>query len=107
MKFNKKHYLVIPLMVFLGLFSQTIMEWTYQPKEGLVPDEETAIKIAEAIWVPIYGESVLDNKPYNVTLQGDSLWIIVGSLEKGACGGVPYIHIMKSDCRIIRVFHSK
>jgi hypothetical protein len=33
-----------------------------------VPNEETAIKIAEAIWLPIYGEKDLQSKPYIVSL---------------------------------------
>lgn len=95
-------------MLFMVLFSQTRKGFSYQPKQGLVPDEQTAIKIAEAIWYPIYGEKILkENKPYDVTLQGDSLWIVVGYLEEGSSGGVPYIHIIKSDCRIVRVYHTK
>ena len=33
----------------------------YLPKEGFVPDKNTAIKIAEAVWFPIYGESIYAN----------------------------------------------
>src|SRR5262249_7899264 len=36
---------------------------TYKrPKEGYVPDAATAIKIAEAVWIPIYGEETLKNE---------------------------------------------
>ncbi|ACU60190.1 YbbC/YhhH family protein [Chitinophaga pinensis] len=72
-----------------------------------VPDEETAKKIAEAIWLPIYGERIYDEKPYVVSLVGDSVWAVDGSLPKKKRGGVAYIEIQKNDCKILKVIHSK
>jgi hypothetical protein len=83
------------------------VETGYVPKKGFVPDEETAIKIAEAIWLPIYGKNVLNEKPYWAILEGDSVWIVRGSLPKGMVGGVPYIEIRKSNCEILKVEHGK
>lgn len=37
--------------------------------DGFVPDELTAKKIAEAIWLPIYGPSVLDERPYKAKIM--------------------------------------
>jgi len=36
------------------------------PEQGFVPNVNTAINIAEAIWLPIYGESIY-SKGYAVT----------------------------------------
>ncbi len=42
-----------------------------RPVEGYVPDEETAIAIAMAVWTPIYGKDrIEDKKPYKATLKG-------------------------------------
>jgi hypothetical protein len=41
-----------------------------------VPDVKTAKKIAEAIWLPIYGEKIYNEKPYKVSLRGDSVWVV-------------------------------
>lgn len=42
----------------------------YKPKEGYVPDKETAIAIAVAVWKPIYGEEIINSKkPYRACLQ--------------------------------------
>jgi len=58
------------LTVLLAVFSanaQVKDPWT-QP-HGLVPDKETAIKIAEAVLFPIYGEGrISGERPYKVTL---------------------------------------
>ena len=73
-----------------------------------VPDKETAIKIAEAIWLPIYGVKIENNKPFIAQLINDnSTWVVEGTLEKGRLGGVPYIEINKKDCRILKVTHGK
>lgn len=71
-----------------------------------VPDEETAKKIAEAIWFPIYGESICIQKPFIATLEND-VWIIEGSLPEEIKGGVAYIEIQKKDCKILKVTHGK
>lgn len=79
----------------------------YTRKEGFVPDEATAIKIAEAIWLPIYGKQVLERKPYKAELDSTKTkWIVVGTLHKKK-GGEPCIVISKSDCKILLVSHGK
>lgn len=74
-------------------------------KNDLVPDEKTAIKIAEAIWLPIYGEKINNKKPFVATLK-DSIWIVSGTVHTEK-GGAPYIEIHKSDCKILKVYHEK
>src|ERR1700682_1334027 len=52
------------------------------PKEGLVPDKETAIKIAEAVLFRLYGEdSIKGQRPY-VVKEDDYIWWISGTLPK-------------------------
>ena len=86
--------------------NKIIAETGYIPEDGFVPNAETAIKIAEAIWLPIYGEQVLDKKPYKTILVDDT-WHVYGSLPENAKGGVPLIEIRKSDCKILKVTHGK
>lgn len=74
--------------------------------KDLVPDSTTAIKIAEAIWLPIYGEKVLREKPYNAELK-DSTWLVYGTLPLNSLGGVAFIEIRKTDCKILKVWHEK
>jgi len=79
----------------------------YIPKAGFVPDEKTAIAIAEAVLVPIYGQKKIDSeKPFRGKLEGD-IWIVEGSLPKGSDGGVAVIRLSKKDGHIIYVMHGK
>ena len=78
-----------------------------KPKNGFVPDEATAIRIAEAIWLPIYGKETIDReKPFKATLA-DGVWTVTGSLPEGRRGGVAIAEISKKDARILRVIHEK
>lgn len=77
-------------------------------KDFVVSNDETARKIAEAIWLPIYGKDiVLSQKPYKVTLQGDTLWIVEGVLNKKVLGGALLIEIKAKNCEVIKVIHTK
>ena len=81
------------------------------PRAGYVPDELTATKIAEAILIPIFGESeVAGQRPYKARLVEDR-WIVTGSVEapKGhvVFGGVLTVHIGKQDGTILDAFQSR
>jgi len=78
----------------------------YIPKNGFVPDKETAIKIALAVWLPIYGNVIYREKPYTAELKGE-VWVVEGSLKKGEVGGVALIVIQKKDGKILNVIHGK
>jgi len=79
----------------------------YIPKDGFVPNEATAIKIAIAVWTPIYGVEISKNKPYKAKLK-NGVWLVEGSLPANfTLGGVPYIEIQKTDGKILKVIHGK
>ena len=72
-----------------------------------MPDEETAIAIAVAVWKPIYGKDRIEDKiPYKATLS-DGVWHVRGTLPKRMKGGVPEAEINKDDGRILSVWHGK
>lgn len=78
-----------------------------RPPQGLVPDARTAISIAVAVWVPIYGEKQIESeRPYRATLA-DGKWTVTGSLPKGWVGGTAIAVISRSDGQILRVSHGK
>jgi len=80
---------------------------SYTPKDGFVPNESTAIAIAIAVWVPIYGaEAISKQRPYTATLVNGT-WIVEGSLPKQMVGGVARAEIAKKDGRILRVTHGQ
>ena len=74
---------------------------------GMVPDKETAIKIAESIWYPIYGSQIYTEQPFVAELEGDTVWFVRGSLPKGRVGGCAEIRLRKSDAAVLDVNHEK
>jgi hypothetical protein len=78
------------------------------PKNGYIPDEATAIKVAEAVLSPIYGEQqIIDERPFHAILR-DGVWTVEGSLPKGYdTGGVVLIHIDQKTGAILSYIHGK
>ncbi len=80
---------------------------SYVPPEGFVPDAATAIKIALAVWEPIYGrKQIQSEKPFRATLH-NGVWRVRGFLPPNVPGGVAEADISKKDGRILRVIHSQ
>ena len=80
---------------------------SYKPKDGYVPDAQTAIAIAVAAWNPIFGkDQIAKEKPYKARLS-KGIWTVEGSLREGAPGGVAAAQISKDDGRILRVVHGQ
>lgn len=78
-----------------------------RPADGYVPNKDVAIKIAVAVWEPIYGaDQVAGEKPYRATLS-EGVWTVEGTLPEGSKGGVAVAEISKKDGRILRVSHGK
>lgn len=77
---------------------------------GAVPDQKTAILIAEAVLAPVYGEKVLNERPFTATLKDDT-WYVLGTFHHGSgkliAGGVAIVEISKKDGCILRISHSE
>src|SRR5438128_5990862 len=92
-------------LILMTLAAATFANDPWKQSRGLVPDKETAIKIAEAILFPIYGErEIRQERPYNVTLT-NGFWRITGSMPtpppgEVMFGGTFYIVISQWDARV-------
>jgi hypothetical protein len=99
-------------IIFLGKESQALKDdqWEHARSNplinGYVPDSLTAIKIAEAIWVPIYGENIYEYLPFEAVLINDSIWIVSGTVHTTK-GGSPFAEIKKKNGMIINVYHEE
>jgi hypothetical protein len=79
---------------------------SYKPPKGFVPDSLTAVRVAEAVLVPVYGQAVIDDeKPLRAVLKG-GVWTVRGHI-KGGPGGVSHVEIAKADARILRMTHGR
>ncbi len=86
-----------------------------------IPNKETAIKIAEAIWLPMYGDKIYENKPFKAVVENDSVWHVLGTLPKPSVklndkgdsiivfyqGGVPHIRLSRYTAEVLDVYHAK
>jgi hypothetical protein len=80
---------------------------SFQPRAGVVPDAKTAIVIAEAVLLPIYGEKTIDGeRPLRASLK-DGVWTVEGTLPKGLvmAGGTAVVRLSKDDGRVLFITH--
>ncbi len=98
--------LIASLLISNACLAGETAEHSVTPKDGFVPDEQTAIRIAEAVWIPIYGKEMIEaERPIQAILHNE-VWIVEGTLHAQK-GGVAEAEIAKKDGRIIRVSHGK
>jgi hypothetical protein len=74
------------------------------PKAGVVPDAETAKRIAEALWIPLFGaQTVASQKPFQAELRYN-IWIVNGSApsEDGL-----YVFMLQPDGRVFSIGRGK
>ncbi len=90
---------------------------SYKPPSGFVPDSKTAVAIAEAVLIPVYGkEHIEGERPFTATLKHD-VWTIEGTLycpdgtggmkTTDCLGGVAVVKISKNDGRVLYMLHGK
>ena len=97
---------------YMLLMATLAMAQDFKPKEGYVPDSTTAVKVAEAALIPVYGKRQIESEePFNATLK-DGVWIVRGTLPcpdpQTVCkGGVAEVKISKDDARILSMIHYK
>ncbi|HZE56593.1 MAG TPA: NTF2 fold immunity protein [Chthoniobacterales bacterium] len=105
-----RHLGLIAVMCFL--VSRAFAQEKMPPKDGYVPDADTAIKIAVVVWTRIYGEkTIAAQKPYRAELE-DGIWTVQGTLPKDpeggpVFGGTAFAMIAKADGRILHVAHGE
>ena len=70
------------------------------PKAGVIPDADTAKRVAEAIWTPLYGaETIASQTPLQAELR-HNLWIVSGSATPE---GALFAFILQADGRILSI----
>ncbi len=73
----------------------------------MIPDEATAIKVAEAILFRVYSEQkIKTERPYRV-VSDKEFWTIEGSVPKGSAGGAFIIRIARKDGQVLHLGHFK
>ena len=93
-------------------YSNYIIDFPSNIVLGPVNNAESAKDKAQSVWLQLYGESIKDEKPYQVFFdESNEMWLVTGSMPKclfdTTKGGVANIIIRKSEdtpdnCRGIR-----
>jgi len=87
-----------------------------EKRRDYVPDQ-TAVAIAEAVLIPVYGKKTVEGeRPYTAVLKGD-IWTVAGTgcphdsrAEKEGlicAGGAATVEISKHDAHIVSMVHYK
>jgi NTF2 fold immunity protein len=99
---------LVAICLLAGIASPGLADdHNYVPARGLVPDEATAVAIAEAVLIPIYGQSrIAAQRPFATTLDNGQ-WTVIGQLKSGQAGGVGVVVIDKTTGQIVRVTHGR
>jgi hypothetical protein len=70
------------------------------PKSGVIPDADTARKVAEAIWTTLYGEQVVSaQQPLQAELKFNT-WIVTGSADPESA---LFAFMLQADGRILSI----
>ena len=80
---------------------------SYTPPNGFVPDSATAIRIAEAVLIPVYGDKEVTRQKPLLAELAKGVWTVRGQLGPNVPGGVAMVQISKRDGRILRMSHEK
>jgi hypothetical protein len=105
--------IVISLLTVATTYAQTSQPSSFRPKDGFIPNAETALKVGEAVLIPVYGEkTILDERPFKATLNRD-VWTVEGTVPCDgpvgvSCeGGAALVRISKTSGQILFMMHYK
>jgi hypothetical protein len=89
-----------------GRWYETKWGRSYRPASGFIPDRDTAIRVAKAILIPVYGEKTVDSEePLSVALDGD-VWTVKGAVRPYPSGNAE-IKLSKSEGTVLFLSHSQ
>ncbi|HKQ87054.1 MAG TPA: NTF2 fold immunity protein [Candidatus Acidoferrales bacterium] len=106
---RRRAWLTILLIVITG---STVAQQTNNRPPIAVPDEATAVRIAEDALTKIYGKKVIQSEePFHANLAG-GIWHVGGTLcpgePPGTCvGGVAIADIRQRDGRVLKTGRTK
>ncbi len=103
-------------IAFAHLLTSSLLCQGRKSKPKSVADSATAVEIAEAALIPVYGRKHIESeRPFIATLS-KGVWTVGGTLRcsdgKGGTttvcvGGAAAVEISQDDGRILRMWHPK
>jgi len=89
--------------------TQTHAQRGYVPPRGFVPDAKTAVAIARAVLIPVYGEDTIRGEEPLIANRHGEEWYVDGTLQCAphCLGGTVFVAISARTGAIITMFHTK
>ncbi len=79
---------------------------SFVPRDGYVPDADTAMAVAYAVAVPIYGKTAVDaERPFRADLE-DGKWLVLGRSQRATSGGTLVVQMEQATGKILYLNHS-
>jgi hypothetical protein len=111
----KQHAFLTILLIAIA--TTVVAQQSKNPSPVVVPDEATAVRIAERALAKVYGQKKIEaERPFKAALR-DGIWHVGGTLycrdEKGnmdtrpCAGGVAMAEIRQRDGRVLKTTHTK
>ena len=97
------------IAAIIALTATLVSQAKAQTPRELVPDQATAVAIARAVLIPIYGKSqIAAEEPLKARRDGKN-WNVSGTLgcTPNCLGGTAFVSNSAVDGRILSVFHTK
>lgn len=76
-------------------------------KFNLVTKEATALVIAQAVAIDLYGEEEISGQLPLKAVRLRDHWRVMGVLPPGIPGGVVEVHISIRDATVLKIFHTQ
>lgn len=113
----KQHACLTILLIAIAATAEVVAQQTNNPPPVAVPDEATAVRIAERALAKVYGQKKIEaERPFEAMLR-DGIWHVGGTLycrdEKGnvdtrpCAGGVAIAEVRQRDGRVLKTTHTK
>ena len=88
-------------------YEENIKNFPLDKNVGDVKNSTEAKKIAEELWIEIYGKEITKNKPFVIFYDTENqAWLIRGTLRGEHEGGVPFL-IVTENGDVLAVWHEK
>ena len=93
----------------LGDYQTQIEQFASDRNVGAITDTGDLLKKTEKVWTDIFGESVRNEKPYQIAWdEGSGVWMVSGTLHsRFALGGTAHILIENDTGKVLAVWHEK
>jgi len=98
---NKIFILVIILLLIGNVLQFSLAHYKNRLFTDVIPDEQTALIVGQAILVAVYGEGI-KNENLEVSFdEKNDIWIVGTELKEGYVGGPVVVYFRKCDGKVM------